>query len=165
MSRPQDEPGVLETDAILVRSLKASDLEAVIEIDAAESGRRRPLYFERMVERVVRQADFQVSLAAELDGRTVGFALATLFYGEYGLTEPTASLDAIAVAPDCRGQRVGRALIRQLLLNLSALHIERLRTEVAWNEYDLLAFFERAGFRPAGRICLERRLDPTSPDH
>ena len=37
-----DEPGTLETDSVLVRSLKPSDLEALIEIDAAESGRRRP---------------------------------------------------------------------------------------------------------------------------
>ena len=37
-----DEPGTLETDAVLVRSLKPSDLEALIEIDAAAAGRRRP---------------------------------------------------------------------------------------------------------------------------
>ncbi len=164
-SSPPDEPGVLETDAILVRSLRASDLEALIEIDAAESGRRRPLYFERMVERAVEQADFQVSLAAELDGKTVGFTLATLYYGEYGLTEPSASIDAIGVAPEFRGRHVATALVRQLLLNLGALRIERVRTEVAWNDLRLLSFFERNGFAPAGRICLERRIDPTAPDN
>ncbi len=159
-----EEPGVLETDAVLVRSLKSSDLDALVEIDAAASGgRRRPRYFERMVERAVQKADFQASLAAELDDRTVGFVLATLFYGEYGLTEPSASIDAIGVAPEYRGRRVGRALLRQLLLNLAALRIQRVRTEVAWNDFDLLAFFERNGFAPAGRICLERQLDPTAP--
>jgi ribosomal protein S18 acetylase RimI-like enzyme len=157
-----DEPGVLETDAVLVRSLKLSDLDALIEIDAAASGRRRPMYFEKMVERAVQKADFQASLAAELDDRTVGFVLATLFWGEYGVTEPSASIDAIAVEPEYRGRRVGRALIRQLLLNLAALRIERVRTEVSWNDYRLLAFFERSGFAPARRICLERRLDPTA---
>ena len=158
-----DEPGVLETDAVLVRSLKLSDLEALIEIDAAALGRRRPLYLERMVERAVQKADFQASLAAELDDRTVGFVLASLFYGEYGLTEPTASIDAIGVLPECRGRRVGRALMRQLLLNLAALRIQRVRTEVLWNDFDLLAFFEQNGFAPAGWICLEHQLDPTAP--
>lgn len=157
------EPGVLETDAVLVRSLKASDLDVVVEIDAAGSGRRRPRYFERMVERAVQKADFQASLAAELDGRTVGFVIATLFYGEYGLTEPSASIDAVGVMPEFRGRRVGRALMRQLLLNLAALRIERVRTEVSWNDYELLAFFEQNGFAPSGRICLERQLDPTAP--
>ncbi|MDH3725862.1 MAG: GNAT family N-acetyltransferase, partial [Thermoleophilia bacterium] len=133
MNDPSGEPGILETDSILVRALEPSDLEALIEIDAAESGRRRPLYFERMVERAVQKADFQASLAAELDDRTVGFTLATLFYGEYGLTEPSASIDAIGVLPEYRGRRVGRALMRQLLLNLAALRIQRVRTEVSWN--------------------------------
>lgn len=155
------EPGTLETEEVLVRALTRADLEALIEIDAAELGRRRPLYFEKMVDRAVEKADFQASLVAELDGRTVGFALATLFFGEYGLTEPSASIDAIGVLPDYRGRRVGQALMRQLLLNLAALRIERVRTEVPWNDYRLLAFFERNGFAPAGRICLERPLDPT----
>ncbi len=158
----QDEPGVLETDAILVRALELSDRDALIEIDAAASGRHRPLYFERMLERAVKKADFQASLAAEMDNRTVGFIFATLFYGEYGLTEPSASIDAIGVLPEYRGRRVGRALMRQLLLNLAALRIERVRTEVPWNDFDLLAFFERNGFAPAGRVCLERQLDPTT---
>ncbi len=160
----EDEPGVLETDAVLVRSLEPSDLGSLIEIDALATGRRRPLYFERMLERAVEKADFQASLVAELDERPVGFVLATLFYGEYGLTEPSASIDAIGVAPEYRGRRVGRALLRQLLLNLAALRIERVRTEVPWNDFNLLAFFERNGFAPAGRICLERPLDPTTPE-
>ena len=157
------EPGTLEIDAVLVRSLKPSDLTALIEIDAAASGRRRPLYFERMIQRAVEKADFQASLAAELDGRIVGFVLATLFYGEYGLTEPSASIDAIGVLPELRGQRVGRALLHQLMLNLGALRIQKVRTEVPWNDFDLLAFFERHGFTPAARLCLERPLDPTAP--
>ena len=158
-----EEIGVLETDAVLVRSLEPSDLEALVEIDAAASGRRRPRYFARMVERAVQKADFQASLAAELDGRTVGFVLATLYYGEYGVTEPSASIDAIGVLPNYRGQHVGGALMRQLLLNLAALRIERVRTEVPWNDFGLLSFFEQNGFAPAGRICLERPLDPTEP--
>ena len=165
MNRPKPEqPGTLETDEVLVRSLELADLETLIEIDAAELGRRRPLYFEKMVDRAVEKADFQASLVAELDGRPVGFVLATLFYGEYGLTEPSASIDAITVRPEARGRQVGRALMRQLLLNLAALRIQRVRTEVSWNDYRLLAFFEQNGFAPAGRICLERPLDPTAPD-
>ena len=160
-----DGPGLLGTDQILVRSLEEADLEALIEIDAAGSDRRRPMYFERMVERAVQKADFQASLVAEMDGRQVGFALATLYYGEYGLAEPSASIDAIGVLPEYRGRRVGRALMRQLLLNLAALRIERVRTEVQWNDFDLLAFFERCGFLPSGRLCLENKLDPTAPSN
>ena len=103
------EPGMLETDSIPVRVMNKGDLEAVVSIDAAATGRRRPRYFELMLERAVTQAALQVSLAAELDGRVVGFVIASLYYGEYGVVEPTASLDAIGVLPAYRGQHVAKA--------------------------------------------------------
>jgi hypothetical protein len=84
--------------------MSQQDLDAVVAIDAVASGRRRPRYFELMLERAVKQAALQVSLAAEVDGRVVGFVIASLYYGEYGVSEPTASLDAIAVDKANRGQ-------------------------------------------------------------
>jgi ribosomal protein S18 acetylase RimI-like enzyme len=160
-TKPMEEPGILETDSILVRLMNECDLEAVVAIDASASGRRRPRYFELMLERAVKQAALQVSLAAEGGGRVVGFVIASLYYGEYGVSEPTASLDAIGVAAANRGQHVGKALLRQLRLNLSALRVTTLRTEVAWDDFDLLAFFKKEGFFPARRLCLDCALDPT----
>jgi len=160
-AKPLEEPGILETDSIPVRLMNEHDLEAIVAIDAVASGRRRPRYFELMLERVVRQAALQVSLAAEVDGHVVGFVIASLYYGEYGVSEPTASLDAIGVNPANRGQHVGKALLRQLRLNLSALRVTTLRTEVWWDDFDLLAFFKKEGFAPAQRLCLDCALDPT----
>ncbi len=60
-----------------------------------------------------------------------------------------------------RGQHVGKALLRQLRLNLSALRVTTLRTEVSWDDFDLLAFFKKEGFAPAQRLCLDCALDPT----
>ncbi|MFZ0418463.1 MAG: GNAT family N-acetyltransferase [Candidatus Sulfotelmatobacter sp.] len=159
-----EEPGILETDRIVVRLMNEHDLEAVVKIDAAASGRRRPRYFQLMLERAVKQAALQVSLAAEVDGCVVGFAIVSLYYGEYGVSEPTASLDAISVDPANRGQHVGKALLRQLRLNLSALRVTTLRTEVSWDSFGLLAFFKKEGFSPARRLCLECVLDPTRVD-
>jgi len=141
--------------------MSRQDLDAVVAIDAVASGRRRPRYFELMLERAVKQAALQVSLAAEVDGRVVGFVIASLYYGEYGVSEPTASLDAIGVDKANRGQHVGKALLRQLRLNLSALRVTTLRTEVSWDDIDLLGFFKREGFTPARRLCLDCALDPT----
>ena len=56
------------------------------------------------------------------------------------------------------GKGVGQALLSQLLLNLQALRIERVQTQVDWAQLDLLAFLQRAGFGPAPRFCLEKRL-------
>src|SRR5512147_2314901 len=73
-TQPLEEPGILDTDRTLVRLMNERDLGAVVAIDAAASGRHRPRYFELMLERAVKQAALQVSLAAEMDGRVVGFA-------------------------------------------------------------------------------------------
>jgi len=158
-----EEPGILETDAVLVRTMREEDLEAVVSIDAGATGRRRPRYFDLMIQRAVKQAGLQISLVAELGGQVVGFLIASLYYGEYGVTEPSASIEAIGVHPQYRGRHVGRALMRQLRLNLGALRITTLRTEVAWDDFELLAFFKKEGFAPAGRLCLECTLDPTAP--
>lgn len=151
----------MDTDHTLIHLMNEHDLEAVVAIDAADSGRRRPRYFELMLERAVKQAALQVSLAAEVDGHVVGFVIASLYYGEYGVSEPTASLDAIGVSKANRGQHIGKALLRQLRLNLSALRVKTLRTEVSWDDVDLLAFFKKEGFAPAHRLCLDCALDPT----
>jgi ribosomal protein S18 acetylase RimI-like enzyme len=156
-----DEPGSLDTDSILVRIMNEHDLEAVVSIDAAAAGRRRPRYFELMLERAVKQAALQVSLAAEIDGHVAGFVIASLYYGEYGVSEPTASLDVIGVDPRYRHLHVGKAMLRQLRLNLAALRVTTLRTEVSWDDFDLLAFFKKEGFAPARRLCLDSMLDPT----
>ena len=164
MSVVIDQPGVLETDSVSVRTIRESDLDSVVKIDAAWSGRRRPRYFEGMFERSLKESPLQISLAAELDGRVRGFLLASLYYGEYGIAEPSASIDAIGVDPEARGKNVGAALMRQLRLNLGALGVTRLRTEVEWNDHDLLHFLEKEGFLPAQRLCLECRIDPTMPE-
>jgi ribosomal protein S18 acetylase RimI-like enzyme len=158
-----DALGELETDAVLVRSMSEEDLQSVVVIDAAASGRHRPRYFEIMLQRAVTTAGLQISLVAELENRVVGFVIGSLYYGEYGVVEPSASIDAITIDPACRGRHVGKALMRQLRLNLAALRITTLRTEVSWDGFDLLAFFRSQGFQPSQRLCLECTLDPTQP--
>ena len=157
------EPGVLETDQVLVRTMTESDLDPVVRIDAAALGRRRPTYFGKLIEKAVKHADLSISLVAELEGQVVGFVVGTLYYGEFGLAEPSASIDVIGVDGRYRRKQVGGALMRQLRINLSALRITSLRTEVSWDDFGLLAFFRSAGFRPSSRLCLERELDPTAP--
>ena len=152
----------METDSVIVRTMNEEDLGSAVAIDAAASGRRRPRYFELMLQRAVKLAGLQISLAAEMDGHVVGFLIGSVYYGEFGVAEPTASLDAIGVEPGYRGRRVGKALMRQFRLNLGALRITTLRTEVSWDEFELIAFLKSQGFRPSSRICLECTLDPTA---
>lgn len=143
---------------IVVRGLKPEDLEAVIAIDARNTGRRREEYFKIKLQQNIAETGVKVSLAAELDGCFCGFLLARVFYGEFGRMEPAAALDTIAVHPDFHGQGVGSALLRQLRVNLLGLGVPRLQTEVSWDDPALLTFFQHEGFRPAERICLDLDL-------
>lgn len=146
-----------EYETILVRTLREDDIEAIVDIDAANSRPRRPQYFRSILERSA-HSPMQVSLAAELDGRVAGYLLASVYYGEYGIAEPTASIDAIGVRTDARRQRVGHALMEQLRSNLAALGVTTFRTEVSWSNFELLGFFRSEGFAPAPRLCLERTI-------
>ncbi len=100
----------------------------------------------------------RISLGAEIDGVLVGALLGSVHYGEFGQPEPVAILDTVLVDPAFARRGVATAMLRQLLRNLSALRIEHLRTEVAWDEVDLAAFFARSGFVPVPRLVLELRV-------
>jgi ribosomal protein S18 acetylase RimI-like enzyme len=140
---------------VTVRGLRPADLDAVIAVDAKNTGRRREEFFRIKLQQNLQETGIKVSLAAEIDGIFVGFLLARVYYGEFGTLEPVAVLDTIDVQPDFRGRGVGDALLQQLRVNLHALGVGTLRTEVGWDELELLTFFQHAGFRPAARFCLD----------
>jgi len=144
--------------ALTVRRLRPDDLEAVIALDARSIGRRRDEYFKLKLKQALSDTGIEVSLAAELDGVFAGFLLARVYYGEFGVLEPTAALDTLGVSPELRGRRVGAALISQLGTNLLGLGISHLQTEVPWESMDLISFFHHEGFRPAERLCLDLDL-------
>ena len=49
-------------------------------------------------------------------------------------------------------------MMSQLMVNLTALQVERVNTEVVWNNYPLTSFLEHCGFRPAQRLALRRNI-------
>lgn len=153
-----DEPGV---EIVAVRAIREDDLNALVRIDAQSTGRTRPRYFQLMLERAVNSAALQVSLVAEREERVVGFVIASLYYGEYGISEPSASIEAIGVEAASRRTHVAHALLETLRRNVAAIGVASIRTEVEWSDFDLLAFLRSEGFVPAPRLCLERKVDPT----
>ena len=150
--------GPLDRDRIPVRAMRADDLRGLIAIDRRITGADRSLYFERKLDEALHESDVRVSLVAELDGGPVGFVMARVDFGEFGVIEPAAVLDTIGVHPDYGGRGVGRALLSQLLINLRTLRVERLRTEIGWHDHELLAFFDRCDFESSQRLCLQYEL-------
>jgi len=155
--------GELDTDRIPVRTLGLADLDAVVRIDAESTGGPRTDFYRTKIQRALEDSSLQLSLAAELDGQVVGFLIVAFYYGEFGLPETIAVVEAIGVHPEYRRRHVGRALMRQLEMNLGALGVETVRTEVDWAQLELLHFLARSGFRPAPRLCLEKTLGSSGP--
>jgi len=149
---------------IVVRGLRPEDLEAVIALDAKNTGRRREEYFKLKLQQNLVESGIKISLAAELDGLFGGFLLARVYYGEFGTMEPAAVLDTIGVHPDFKNQGIGTAMLRQLRTNLKGLGVPSLQTEVHWDDGEVLAFFHSSGFRPAQRFCLDLDLEAATED-
>jgi predicted N-acetyltransferase YhbS len=147
--------GPLARDRIPVRTMTENDLHALITIDRRITGLSRDAYFRRKLAEALRASDIRVSLVAERDGGPVGFVMARVDLGEFGRVEPTAVLDTIGVDPDYRQIGVGRALLSQLLMNLATLRVESVRTEIDWNDRELLGYLDHCGFRPSQRLCLQ----------
>jgi len=116
--------GELDTDDIPVRRLASADLDAVVRIDAASTGRTRKDFYRAKLDRALEDSSVQLSLAAELDGMVVGFLIVTFYYGEFGQPETVAVVEALGVHPEYQGRKVGKALMRQLEMNLRALGVE-----------------------------------------
>jgi predicted N-acetyltransferase YhbS len=147
-----------KSDGVIVRTLRAGDVARLVRIDEQITGRNRRSWFEGKIRRALEDSDLKISLGAEMDGTLVGAVLGSLQYGEFGVPEGVAVLDTILVDPGLRGRGIATAIFDQLVKNLQALGIERMRTEVSWDEHELSTFLGRNGFAPAPRLVLERVL-------
>jgi predicted N-acetyltransferase YhbS len=149
-----DDFEALPHDRVRVRSMAAGDLDAIVAIDAKLTGRERRAYYEAKLREMLGETGVRVSLVAEADGRPIGYIMARVDYGEFGRAEPTAVIDTIGVEPGHGRRGIGAALMSQLVTNVEALHVETLRTTVAWNNFPLLGFLARTGFAPAQQLVL-----------
>jgi ribosomal protein S18 acetylase RimI-like enzyme len=156
---PAPDFGPLARDRIPVRAMKESDLRALITIDRRITGGDRSAYFESKLMEALHESDVRVSLVAEQNGGPVGFIMARVDFGEFGRFEPMAVMDTIGVDPDYRDLGIGRALLSQLLINLTTLRVERIWTEINWRDRELLAFLDNCGFKPSQQLCFEHVID------
>ena len=148
----------LARDRVPVRSLKGEDIAAVDRIDAKLTGLDRSAYYAAKFREMLDESGIRVSMVAEDDGIVTGFIMARVDYGEFGQVDKAAVLDTIGVHPAYAGSGVGHALLSQLILNLSALQVETIRTKVEHENFGLQNFLLRCGFKSSQRLLLAREI-------
>jgi len=153
-----DDFEALSRDKVRVRSMAEQDLAAIQRIDEKLTGNDRQDYFEAKLDEALKESGVRVSLVAEIDGLAVGYLMARVDFGEYGRAESVAVMDTLGVNPNQAGTGIGSALLSQLLANLDALRVERVRTRVRWDQFQLCRFFKYHGFEPAQQLSLSRAV-------
>lgn len=146
------------------RPLSPADFDLVVDIDRRIHHRSRGDFFRRRLAAALRAPARHVQVAAERDGRLVGFVLARVVAGDFGRPEPTLLLEGISVDPAFAGQGVGHGLLAALATRMATRGLREISTEASWKEHAILRFLDASGFALAPRQVLRRGTEPRRPE-
>lgn len=142
-----------------VGEASAADLSAVAEIDQETLSASRGKYFKGKLTAATERPKQNRFFVARLDGDPVGFLVASIFQGEFGIDEVRGVIDSFAVREKYRHHGVASALLEALLAWLRSSGVTRIETLCRWNDLELIRYFEYVGFRPSSRIDLMWRFE------
>ncbi len=139
--------------AIEVRGLRREDIDYVIDIDRRVLGKERRSYWEDKFDEIFKKEGL-FSLIAEDNGKVIGFILGVISGWEFRVPETTGWIDTIGVDPDYQGRGIGKLLFERLIEEMRKRGVKRVFTLVNWEDWDLLRFFRKMGFKRGEMINL-----------
>ena len=141
-----------------VRPVEASDIDAIIAIDAKVAGEDKPDYWRRKLSQITAGANGHLGLVAERSGKILGFMLGEERSWEFR-QPPTGWITALGTDPAHRREGVARRLIAEMIDTFRARGLENVRTMVEWADGEVLSFFTAMGFDRGPFIELEKKLN------
>jgi ribosomal protein S18 acetylase RimI-like enzyme len=141
---------------VMLRILTMKDVDAVSEIDYRLLGKKRKEYWETRLERSAISG--VPSLAAEVNGKVIGFILGTASGWEYGIPENVAWIDTIGVIRDYQDKGVAGLLFKEMTSMLKKVGVDTVYTFVDWRDRSLLRFFDKMGFQGGDMVNLKLTL-------
>lgn len=146
--------------SVTVRSLGAGDLAAIVRIDGIQTGETKSAYWKRIFREFLAgdEPHARVGLAAECDGRVIGFLFGDVRAFEFG-SEPCGWILEIGVDPDFTRAGVASALLREGCDRLRSNGVSVIRTMVRRNNVPVLTFFRTNGFAGGPYVQLELTPD------
>lgn len=158
------------TGELKIRTLTENDLDSIVEIDRKILGKSRRDYWKRKVG----YADIypRPALVAEIDGKVVGFILGYVGGWEFGVPDTVGWIDTLGIDPEYQNRGIGQTLFKSLIENFKRTGKEEkpeeeesriegvnvVYTLVRWDDWNLLRFFHKMGFRKGEMISLELKI-------
>lgn len=140
-----------------VRPLDELDLGAITKIDERITGQYRPDVWEQRVGYYLRR-DPDASKVIETDGTVVGFMMADIREGEFGLEEPSGWIERFGIDPDHQGRDLGKQLFDAITSHFREQGVRTVRTLVDTDEKGIAGFLSALGFAPSRLQALEMKL-------
>ena len=144
-------------EKLRLRRLEARDVTEISQILKAITEKHGTKDYQRAVEEEVKRDD-RVSFVAELNGKVVGFIIAYILYGAFGV-EKSAWIGLFGVDPKYMGSGVGERMAHQVFDSAKKMGIKNIFSSVGWDSTDLLSFFKSLGFDRSSFINLEKTVD------
>ena len=147
-------------NAVVVRAVEPSDLDAIMRIDEKLTAQTRKDYWRARLDIAALRPPWMSSVA-EMDGRLVGFLFGWVTESEFGMPGATAWIDMIGVDPAYRGRGVGQALVERFTGGGQELRaIRKVATLIDLGQADVREFFTRLGFHHGPMIHMEKNVTP-----
>lgn len=143
---------------VKLRMLHYEDLPDVIALDAKIGPHRGEGYWRKKLE-LAENRPPMASIAAEIDGKVVGFVLGEVSGWEFGVPEDYAWLNIIGVAPDYQNMGIGRMLVEELIRQFKMIGVTTVYTLVNWADPQLIPFFCKMGFGRGDLVNLEKKIE------
>jgi ribosomal protein S18 acetylase RimI-like enzyme len=137
--------------------MTAEDLDRIVEIDKLVLGQSRPEYWKLKLELADKRSP-RSSLVAEIEGKVIGFVIGDARGWEYSVAENIGWIDTIGVDPECQRKGIAKMLMTEMINILKKVGVEKIYTFVNWRDWNLLRFFDAAGFKKGDMINLELKV-------
>lgn len=132
------------------------DCDAVTQIDFSLLGKERREYWENKIKRIEELGI--PSLAAEIDGKVIGFILGKASDREYGIPENVGLIDTIGVEKAWQKKGISQLMFKEMYSILKKLGVDSIYVFVDRKQMDLVKFFDRMGFVKGDMFSMELKV-------
>lgn len=146
---------------LVIGRLRRADLPAIVKLDAALTGKRKPAYWKAVLPPFVSPKRSRVGLVARHNERVVGFLLGEVRAFEFG-SPPCGWIFAVGVDSEFSHHGIGSALLAEAARQFARSGLSTIRTMVWRNDVQMLSFFRSNGFVGGSFTQLERELTPAA---